>query len=54
MIKAALLIAYPNGESTTNVLPTQQAVGWAERVAADERACGVWVVFNDGTYSTFK
>ena len=54
MTKAAIVVVYPNGTTNTNVLPSQQAVGWAERIAADERACSVLVVFDDCRVSVVK
>jgi len=54
MTTALLVVSYPNGATNTNLLPADQAVGWGDRLASDDRASRVLVVFNDGTYSTFK
>ena len=54
MSSALLVVSYPNGATNTNLLPADQAVGWGDRIAADERASRVLVVFNDLTVSTIK
>ena len=54
MSNALLVVSYPNGATNTNLLPADQAVGWGERIAIDDRASRVVVVFDDLKVSIFK
>jgi hypothetical protein len=52
--RAVLVVAYPNGTVSTEFLSATNAVAWADRMAQDDRASSIRVVFDDLTVSTFK
>ena len=54
MNTAVLVVAYPNGNVSTEFLPATNAVAWADRIAQDDRASSIRVIFDDLTVSTFK
>jgi hypothetical protein len=54
MSTAVLIVGYPNGTVSTEFLSAINAVAWADRIAQDDRASSIRVIFDDLTVSTFK
>lgn len=52
--KSVLVVTYPNDTFTVEILPTDRAVAWADKIAADDRASKVCVVFPDLQVSVLK
>ena len=49
MSRAVLVITYTNGVTSTEFLPRQSAVAWADRLRQDDRVASALVLCDDLT-----